>query len=269
MKIAAFVLSLMLPALCLSAETVQKGETPFKITDLFEYRQPVKKGDDEKKVGINASVGYTEKSGNTDSTALIYSAQLKYDDHITEFKIYGFGSYGELKGKVNDNKGSAIVNFDYFLFWRIEFFSYTMSDYNRITKLTHRNGSGAGLKMFIIRNSYLLIDISGTPIFQYEKYEENDATEKWRWSLRGRFEIFPFSDDFSIKYVAFYIPEMGHSSSYRTTQELTISKKLSGILGLKAGYRREYNTYDKNAFIENPALKKTDSMTYIQASLTY
>jgi hypothetical protein len=71
-----------------------------------------------------------------------------------------------------------------------------MSDYNRITLLKHRNGTGAGAKIFFIRNNFLLIDLSGAPILQYEKYEEQTPEKNWRWSVRGRIEIFPTNDDF-------------------------------------------------------------------------
>lgn len=268
MKKIAFFLLLFVYAGSLSAQTVIKEQDDFKFSDIFQYNQPVKKGEDEKKFFLNIAGGYTEKQGNTDSTVTTYSCSLKYDNNIAEFKIYGFGSYGKLNGVVNDNKGSGIINFDYYLFWRIEFFSYTMSDYNRMTELIHRNGTGCGMKFSIIRNKYLLIDMSGAPIYQYEKYEEDDPVKTWRWSLRGRFEIFPFREDFHIKYAAFYIPEIGNKKNYRTTQDLIVFKKLVGALGVRAGYRREYNTYTKEEFIENPDLKKTDSTTYIQATLS-
>lgn len=268
MKKIYFCLLPLFIAAGLYADTETVQQNGFIFSDIFKYDQPVVKGENEKKTGLKVAGSYTEKQGNTDSTYTTYSCSLKYDDNIAEFKIYGFGSYGKLKGVVNENKGSVTVNFDYYLFWRVEFFSYSTSDYDRITELEHRNGSGCGLKYSIIRNKYLRMDISGAPIYQYEKYRHEEPDDTWRWSLRGRFEIFPFSEDFYIKYVVFYIPEMGNSKNYRTTQDVSVFKKLVGALGVSAGYRREYNTYTREAFIENPALKKTDSMTYIQAVLS-
>jgi len=268
MKKTAFIILLFLLSTSLYAETTPEVKDEFSFIDLFVYKQPVKKGDDKKKFSLNIAGGYTETTGNTESTATTYSGSIKYDNDITEFKISGFGSYGKVDEVVTENKGSGTINFDHYIFWRIEIFLYTMSDYNKITMLEHRNGSGCGIKFSFLRNEYLRFDISGAPIYQYEKYEEEDPEKTWRWSLRGRFEIFPFSDDFYIKYAVFYIPEIGEHENYRTTHEVTLYKKLVGALGIKAGYRREYNTYDKEAFIENPDLKKTDSTTYIQASLT-
>jgi len=259
------VISILLLSLPIAADTVKDDGNSFKLSDLFYYQKPVKKGDDEKKWSLNLSAGYTKNAGNTDLTSTTYGFFLKFNDNISVLKLNYYGSYGKLKETVIENKGTATLNYDYFLFWRIEFFSYTMSDYNKITLLTHRNGTGAGAKIFIIRNNYLLIDLSGAPIYQYEKYENQSPDEKWKWSIRGRAEIFPFDDSFSVKYCAFYIPSVKSKNNYRTTQDLSIYHKLIGSVSLKAGYRREFNTYDKKSFEENPSLKKVDSITYIQA----
>ena len=268
MKKIALMVSLFFTAGSLYAEIIQKENDEFNFSDIFQYNQPVKKSDDEKRLGLNIAGGYTKSDGNTESMITTYSGTVKYDNNITEFKVSGFGSYGKLNGIVSENKGSGTINFDRYMFWRIEFFLYTMSDYNKITGLEHRNGSGCGIKFSIFRNNYLRVDLSGAPIYQYEKYEEEDAENTWRWSLRGRFEIFPFSNDFHIKYAMFYIPEMENQKNYRTTHDVIAYKKLVGALGVRAGYRREYNTYDEKTLVENPGLKKTDSTTYIQATLT-
>jgi hypothetical protein len=254
-----------------AAETIkesEENEEKFRFPDLFRYNEPVTKSDDEKKWFFTLAGGHTVKNGNTDSTNTTYSGSIKYDDYHTVLRLNYSGSYGKLNGLVNENRGTATGNFDYFIFWRIEFFSYTMSDFNKITLLEHRNGTGAGVKLFLIRNNYLLIDLSGAPILQYEKYEENEAVKDWRWSIRGRAELFPFDEDFSVRYFIYYIPVIGDRKKYRTIQDLFFSKKIAGSLGIRAGYRREFNTYDERAFIENPLLKKTDSTTYIQATLS-
>lgn len=270
-KFSIFALSLLIlsaSAFAVETEDAVKEEKSFKLSDLFLYEKPVKKGDDAKKWFLNLSGGYTKKDGNTDSINTTYSSFIKYDDNHTVLKLVYNGSYGKYAGVVNENKGTGTLNFDYFLFWRIEFFSYTMSDYNKITMLTHRNGTGAGAKFYFIRNEYILVDLSGAPILQYEKYEENPAEKKWKWSIRGRVELFPFDDDFTIRYYAYYIPSMNDKDNYRTIQDFYFYKKLAGALGFKAGYRRDYNTYDKRTFEEKPLLRKTDSTIYLQMSLT-
>ena len=249
------------------AETVNDQTDSFYFTDIFSYDKPERKGDDVKKWSLNLSAGYIKKKGNTEATNMTFGSLIKYDDNHTVLKLNYNGAYGKYGDKVTENRGTVILNFDYFLFWRIEFFSYTMSDYDKITLLTHRNGTGAGAKIYFIRNKYLLVDLSGAPILQYEKYEEQTADEEWRWSIRGRAELYPFDDDFSIRYFAYYIPAMKDSDNYRTIQDIYFYKKIAGSLGLKAGYRREYNTYDSKSFEENPFLKRIDSTTYIQVSL--
>lgn len=267
-KICLITASSLLLFSPLAAETDEDSKAAFSISNLFSYVEPVKKGEDEKKWFLNVSGGFTKKEGNTESTNTTYSGFAKYDDDHTVLKLNYSGSYGKLKGVVNDNRGTGTANFDYFIFWRLEFFSYTMSDYNRITLLKHRNGSGAGFKFYFIRNNYLLLDLSGAPIRQYEKYEEQPAEKEWRWSVRGRIELFPFDNNFSVRYYMYYIPAMKDKSNYRTIQDLYLYAKIAGAFGIVAGYRREFNTYDKKSFQENPSLKRADSTTYIQGSIT-
>lgn len=259
-----FILS---AGLSLYAEETAGAVKPFVFTDIFSFESPVKKGDSEKTWSFSLSGGYTEKSGNTDTVNTTFGGFVKFDDDITEFRIGYSGSYGRLKGVVNDNKGTGIINFDNYLFWRFEFFSYSMIDYNRITHLRYRSGSGAGGKFFIIRNSYLRVDISGAPIYQYEDFEDQPADKQWRWSIRGRVQIFPVEEKFSIKYYFFYIPVIENRDEYRTIQEITAEVKIGTSLMLKTGYYREYNTYNAEAYQKNPLLKKTDSTVYAQAGV--
>jgi septal ring-binding cell division protein DamX len=55
-----------------AAEKIKENAEKFKITDLFKYNEPVKKGDNEKKWFLNLTGGYTEKNGNTKSTNTTY-----------------------------------------------------------------------------------------------------------------------------------------------------------------------------------------------------
>jgi len=251
------------------ADTSKNEANPFKLTDLIHYEKPEQKGADDKKWFLNLSGGYFRREGNTESFNYSYSGFIKYDDDHIVIKLNCSNYYGELAGFIYENRGTATINFDYFLFWRIEFFSYSMSDYDKITKLEHRNGTGAGLKFYLIRNNYLLTDLSGAPIYQYEKYEFKEADEDLKWSIRGRIELFPFDNDFSVRYYAYYIPSIKNRSNYRTIQDVSIYKKIASPLGIRAGYRRDFNTYDKESFEENPLLKKIDSTIYLQASLTF
>ncbi len=251
----------------LHAQELAENTKTFQFSDLFAYENPVTKGDNEKKWTFNATGGNTGKSGNTDTVTTTFGGALKFDNNITEFRIGYTGSYGKLKGVVNDNKGTGVVNFDHYLFWRLEFFSYTMSDYNRITHLAHRNGSGAGGKFFFIRNRYMKADISGAPIFQYEDFEDQQPDKQWRWSVRGRVQVFPIADRLSIKYYVFYIPVIGDREEYRTIQEFTVELGVTDKLLVKTGYYREFNTYNERAYQKNPLLKKTDSTVYMQAGV--
>jgi len=167
----ALIITLYLPGSAYAEDTNSPEET-FHLCDIFEYEHPVKKGEDEKKWSSVIAGSYIRKTGNTDTRRTNYSASIQYDDNITSFKAVFAGFYGETLDIPDENRGSITANYDRYLLWKMELFSYSTSEYNKITGLIHRNESGAGLKYVFIRNRYLLIDLSAAPILQYEKYED-------------------------------------------------------------------------------------------------
>jgi len=240
----------------------------FSLFDIFSYEHPVEKGENEKKWSFNAGGGYLKLQGNIESMDCTYSTALKFNNNITTLKLSWLGFYGETNDKRDENRWYAQGNFDHYLVSRLEFFSFTMSDYNEILGLHHRNDSGAGLKLIFIRNKYLLVDLSGAPVYQYEKFKDREKEDEWRWSVRWRGEIAPFRDDISLRYYGYYIPVFGETDNYRLIQDVYLYFKLSGYLGLRAGYRRDFNTYTPELLEAMPALKKTDETTYIQLTIS-
>lgn len=270
-KIYSALIIMILLSINLSAQDtgpIPPESSGFSISDIFSYEHPVKKGTDDKKWSLNLGAGYMEKQGNTESMDLNYSAGIKFEDNITTLKLNWLGFYGETLGEKDENRWIATGNFDHFIIYRLEFFSFTMSDYNEIIGLHHRNDSGAGLKLIFIRNKYLLVDLSGAPVYQYEKFKDQEKNDEWRWSLRWRGEIAPFNDDITLRYYAYYIPEFGNRENYRFVQDVYLYVKLAGALGIKAGYRRDFNTYTPEILAANPLLKKTDETTYLQVSVS-
>jgi len=263
------ILMIMSSALSYAQEVpAESADKNFKFCDIFAYEHPEKKGDDEKKWNLNLAGSYIRIKGNTDSLDTTYSASFAFDNNITSFRAAFNGAYGKTSGIKDENNGTFTAGFDWYMFWRIEFFSYTMSDYDEITLLEHRNDSGAGLKFVFVHNKYLLVDISGAPVMQYEKYEDMDKVTDWRWSVRGRIEIFPDNTDFRIHYYTFYVQKMDNTGNYRTIHDIYMYMKIIGVLGIKAGYRREYDTYTKEYLELYPLTKKTDEKYYLQASVS-
>ncbi len=267
-KLLTLLVLLLLPVVIFAEDETPPDARGFSVFDVFKYEHPVKKGDDEKKWGFTAGAGYMKVDGSSDTTDLNYSAGIKFEDNITTFRINMLGFYGKTSGVKDENRWLATGNFDHYLVYRLEFFSFTMSDYNEITGLQHRNESGAGAKFILVRNKYLLLDLSGAPVYHYEKFKDRDSTEEWRWSIRGRGEIAPFNDDITLRYYAYYIPVFGDRDNYRFIQDVYLYLKLASSFGIKAGYRRDFNTYTPELLEANPLLKKTDETTYVQLSVS-
>ena len=264
-KYLLFIILCALP--CFSAEEDTRARS-FRFRDIFSYEHPVEKSDHEKKWYLDLFGGYTEKKGNTETERISYSGAVKYDNNITAFRISYNGFYGKTGGIKDENRGTGTLNFSYYLLWRMEVFIFSTAEYNEIIELEHRNNSGGGIKFLFIRNRYVLADLSGAPVYQYEKFEQNRAQEEKRWSLRGRIELNPFNDEYMVRYYFYYIPEIGNSSNYRTIHDFSASKKIMGNVHFRSGYRREFNTYDKSILEENPLLKKTDEIIYMQLGIT-
>lgn len=267
-QIILFFILLLYSQAYTQEQTPPADSSGFSIFDIFSYEHPVKKGGDEKKWSLNIGTGYMGKNGNTDSLDINYSASIKFEDNITAFKINFLGFYGETKGVKDENHWNAQGNFDHYLLSRVEFFSFTMSDYNEMIGLHHRNDSGVGLKLIFIRNNYLLVDLSAAPVYQYEKFDTMEKDDEWRWSVRWRGTILPFRDDITVRYYGYYIPELSNRGNYRLIHDLYAYFKLAESLGISAGYRRDFNTYTPELLTSKPELKKTDETTYLQLSIT-
>ncbi len=264
-------LTICLVILNMSAVFAQKNgktedelsEKNFSIIDIFSYNAPKIKKPGEKRNSFDVFSGYNRKTGNTDSENFNYSASYSFDDNITEFQISYSGSYGKSSGETIENQGSLGLNLDHYILYRLEIFSFTFSEYNRITDLDHRNSSGIGLKFVFFKNRYLQLDLSGAPLYQYEKIS-NEAEKEWRLSGRGRLKIMPGNRSFSLSYRVFYIPLIEDMDIYRVKQNASLDLKIFEYLTLRIFYEYEYNTYNDEILKENPDLKKTDHSINIQ-----
>lgn len=227
---------------------------------IFSFVPQKTKGKDEKKWFYELGGFYLKKSGNSDSITSNYSTILKYNDNISESVISYSGFYGVNNGVVNDNKGKGIVKFDHFFIGRIEFFIFSQSDYNTVSKLFFRENCGGGIKFIAVQNIYLKTDISAAPVYQAEKYDTRSWNFHPRWSYRLRIIVHPVEWT-QINIVAFYIPDFTNYRSYRTEIDLSAKIALTTLINAKIGYLNDYN---RNAI---PGTSRKDVNLYGQLSL--
>lgn len=235
---------------------------PFSLPQLFDTAARERKADGEKLWYFTLAGMYIRKNGNTDTLDSSLSSSVRYDDNIAEGILSYSGSYGETKSVRDENKGSVYAGLDWYLLSRFEIFFYSQSDYDRMTDLAYRNVSGAGGKLVFVRNRFWKADLSGAPVYQYEKYSGEGAGREWRWSVRGRITLAPESDLLRIQYVYFYIPSMEHPRGFRQSHDLSASLTPGKALLLKAGYRRDYDASVPEG------KRKADSKYYAQAGLS-
>jgi len=267
MKKIIFIILILYPCTILfSQESPKDNEEKFHLSDAFKYISPQKKGPEEKKNFFNIFTGYDQKNGNTESKTLNYHTSYRYNNNITEFKIFLGGSYGKTSDVTSENQGTAGLNLDYYILKRLELFTFTFSEYNRITNLDHRNSSGLGAKFVFFHNPWLRFDISGAPLYQYEDMAD-DITKEWRLSFRGRILIIPEGKKFSMGYTGFYIPLVDDFDIYRVRQNIFMDLRIVELVFLRISYNYEFNTYREKNFVENPDLKKTDHALNVQLGL--
>ncbi len=227
---------------------------------IFSYVHPAQKKGDEKVWYLTLGGMYERKLGNTDTLRSNAAVELKFDDEISSMILTYQGFYGTANGVKNEDRGSAVARVDHYIQPRIEIFTYSWSEYNLMADLTHRNNTGAGVKLAILRNYFWRMDLSGAPVYQYEKYRTREDTRDWRWSIRYRALATPVKYTL-LSFICFYIPKMNETRDHRVVIDSKLTVNITPELALSAGYIRNYNS---NPY---PGTKGLDTNLYSQAAL--
>jgi len=210
--------------------------------------------EDEKKFFLSIGGWYSYNSGNTSTLNSNASASLEYRDGITEvhssYKVFYKNARNSDTGnrETTEKKMTGIFKVDHYLTSRFEIFAFARFDNDKLSRLSFRNNSGAGIKFIIFNSDYLLTDLSGAPIFQYEKFEDTDPSNEARGSFRFRVKIFPFKP-VKISTSAFYIPKFRDFENYRASVNTSLEIDIAELkwtkensISMQVGYKREYNS---------------------------
>ncbi len=242
----------------------------------FSLDELKKKAADDKKIFFSLAAGLQSNMGNTDSFSVNGSTSFRYDNGYTSLILSYETFYGENDSIVIEHRGLGIVNLDHFVHPRVEIFAFSSAEYNEMSGLSFRNNSGAGAKIVFFRNRYLLTDLSGAPIYQYEKYSSRAESHEARASLRFRLKITPL-DWLLLQFTAFYIPTFYNGEDYRFNIDSFAQIRITSffIPGIRetetgcgksglyfiGGYRRDFNNDAPRG------TEKTDHLVYLKVSL--
>lgn len=260
MNLQVIPLTALLLILCASPLLSRDPSPSFRSEHLFSFVPPQKKGPEEKKWSWYLAGWYNRSTGNTDTLKTNAETRLTMDDNISNLTLSYLTFYGKYLGTRNENRGTGMLKFDHYVVSRVELFTYTQSEYNRMALLKYRNNTGAGVKYVFIKNPWWLLDLSGAPVVQYEKYETKGASTDWRWSVRLRSVITPVQG-VECNVTWFYIPDMSDIHNYRTSLNAYLNIRIRESLALRLGYLGQHNS---NAL---PGTKKTDRITYAQVGI--
>jgi len=257
-----FFLSIKIYLYSSNSEKKISPKSTSTINDIFSFHSPEKKTHDEKIWTGSISGWYEKKSGNTDTLLSNLQIVFEIDDNVSHFIASYLWFHGDSSGKENENKGEGTIKFDHYIIPRVELFIFSISEYNKMSLLKHRNNTGSGPKFVIISNKILIVDLSGAFLYQYEKYKTQSHTNDYRWSLRFRTKL-SIKNNFKFNCTYFYIPKFNYYKSYRLHLLTNISLRITDNLFIKVGY---INKYNRDAL---PETKKNDKIIYSQLSLNF
>ena len=193
------------------------------VPEFFSYHPPTKKPKGQKRWFFIFSPKLNSFLGNNEILSFGGNAGLEYNDSILEVQAEYSAMYSRAQGELVAHIGNVVLRYDNYVFSRWEFFTFSRFTYDVMANLKVRNNTGAGMKFVAFRNRYLLTDISGAPVLQFEKYEQLDRTFDIRFSLRYRTNMF-LTKGISLNSAVFYIPAFYNFSDYRI--ELDASGKI-------------------------------------------
>jgi hypothetical protein len=150
-------------------ENGPEKEAPGFWSTLFSLQPMREKDPDEKRWYLTVGGWYERKLGNTDSMRANGSADLEYKSGIAVLLVSYQQFYSELNGDQFENNISGIIKYDHYLVSYLEYFIFNQAEFNDITGLRLRNGTGTGLKFVFFRNIYWTADISAAPVFEYQR----------------------------------------------------------------------------------------------------
>jgi hypothetical protein len=265
MRLAGIVIAiamLALPAASARAEDPIVGTAGKNAPreSIFSYIHPAQKQGDDKVWFLTLGGMYERKLGNTDTLRSNFTGELKFDDEISSVILTFQGFYGTAHDVKTEDRGSAVVRVDHYILPRIEMFAYSWSEYNLMADLMHRNNTGAGMKLVFFRNYFWKMDLSGAPVYQYEKYRIREDTRDWRWSVRYRVLATPVNHTV-LSFICFYIPKIVDAADHRVVLDTKLTITITPELALGAGYIRNYNS---NPY---PGTKGLDTNLYSQVAL--
>jgi len=135
-------------------ENGPEKEAPGFWSTLFSLQPMREKDPDEKRWYLTVGGWYERKLGNTDSMRANGSADLEYKSGIAVLLVSYQQFYSELNGEQFENNISGIIKYDHYLVSYLEYFIFNQAEFNDITGLRLRNGTGTGLKFVFFRNIY-------------------------------------------------------------------------------------------------------------------
>lgn len=199
------------------------------------------------KEGLDGEVGISGSysSGNSDTSALGFSAKMEYHQQV--WLLYGIAAYhyGESNGEKNTNNGLAHLRYihrieetpyDYELFLQTEF--------NEFQNVEVRNLGGANIR----RKFEGFFDKCYIGLGLFYSYMEPDVISELdpvyrRVKLNSYLSLVKnINEHFSVTYLGFYQPNIEDFSDYRTFQVLQLNTSITNNISIALDFQHKHNS---------------------------
>lgn len=179
------------------------------------------------------------QSGNTSKFFVQARGDIKRATNDLELILAGGVSYGESKGKKDDNSLNAALTADLFYRRKISPFILQYVEYNFAKGIDIRSQSGGGLKYEFWQNPMHKSSVSLALIYDYTDLTDkpgNYNTGKMRMSLRLRTRQTLLDSNFIFSFTGFYQPATSDLSAANIRAETVLDIPITRLLFARIAY---------------------------------
>ncbi len=219
-----------------------------------------KVNDSTKHVTASIVVSGLYQSGNTSKFITQGKGELKFNWKILETIFTFTGTYGENKGKKDDNLYLGTFNMDFLYNDTYSPFILQYLEYNFAKGIDIRSQSGVGLKYTFIKDKHHKTSLSAAGIYEYLglfDFPGNINHSEIRFSLRLKTRQDFFDGKMTLNFMTMYQPLHDAFSNYNLFIDTSLEFPLSSLFRLNSNY-----TYAFSSIVSTGRKRSDNRLTF-------
>lgn len=199
--------------------------------------------------------------GNSDNLTVKTGFETQKKFYPYKVTLNGEITYGESKGIKNANSGKSLLSFDYYIFPKIEVFTFLMAEYDEMIRLKVRSNGGLGVKYDFLKDSLKEFSISTAVLRSYEEFFDLPPSWLYRLSIRPKVRI--SVGNLKVYGLVFYQPRIWK------VEDFLIDASLSANLILSSRVSLRVEITDKYTSVVPEGVKNNDVKTLLGLNLSF